>query len=104
LTAMLELLVGSRFFVKKTCRLIPTGCAGEEMSLIGLMLKYCSWCRQGLRILRRREIEVLRDTVDSLREQPPIRAGDVLFGMLLGTVLCGALWFLGSLIWHAIRQ
>jgi hypothetical protein len=29
---------------------------------------------------------VLRETVDPVRERPPIRAGDVLFGMLLGTV------------------
>jgi hypothetical protein len=72
------------------------------MSLIGLMLKYWSRFRPGVRKLRRSEIEVLRETVDPLRERPPIRAGDVLFGMLLGTVLCGALWFLGSLIWHAV--
>jgi hypothetical protein len=74
------------------------------MSLVDLMFKYCSWCRPGVRKLRRSEIEVLRKTVEPLRERPPIRVGDVLFGMLLGTILCGALWFLGSLIWHAVRH
>jgi len=38
------------------------------MSLIPRMLKRFSWCKQGARNLRRREVEVLRDAEYALDE------------------------------------
>jgi hypothetical protein len=72
------------------------------MSIIGRIFNFHSRGRQGTRDLRPNEIEVLRQTVQPIRDRRPVRMNDIIFGMVLGSILMSVLWIFGLLVWHAV--